>query len=645
MLKKFARVFEPGSSTGAAAAAEGIGAVAEFGNKRYSHLLSPLKIRNVILKNRIHYMNATPHFLQGPETYPAEVIRTYYANLAKSAAILTVRTSTGGEPRKSRPAGDSAHMAIWDGTDPAVRNYVDQIMEGIHSMGSLVSGSSLGGGGRGPSATVGIEELIRQAKELEDQGHDVVGMRVSGFRDKKAVDAAKEQMHAVRNATNLLIMISMTIIDPLTRPNTQASAGGILIADAIEVAKTYEDSADILFFKPAGSMTNHPTGWNMEKEHIPALRIAQALKESGTKIIINPNAGFRDPDFIEKAIASGKTDLVSMGRAFICEPDYGEKVYAGRGEDTTPCIMCNKCHGLSMTKDWITVCSVNPKIGLSSALKAINPPVARKKVAVIGGGPAGMKAAITAAERGHQVTLYEKNDHLGGLLAHADFDPYKWPHKDFKDYLIRQLDKSGVEVLLKVDATPEMIRARGYDAVLAAVGAEPVVPRIPGADGSNVCGIMDAFFKEKTLGEFVVFIGGGEFGVEAGMFLAKVGHKVMLLTSSSDIYPNDRVHYPEQVIDELDHLAGFDFIAEAMATRISMGSVTYRDAKGNEKSIAADSVVVYAGLRPRQEEAVAFYGSVENATASAFYSVGDCTGKCGNIQKSIRSAYFMASQV
>jgi NADPH-dependent 2,4-dienoyl-CoA reductase/sulfur reductase-like enzyme len=306
-----------------------------------------------------------------------------------------------------------------------------------------------------------------------------------------------------------------------------------------------------------------------------------------------------------------------------------------------PCLMCDKCHGLSMEGPWYTVCSVNPKLGLESAIKVIEAPTASKKVAIIGGGPAGMKAAITAAERGHKVTLYEKNASLGGLLHHADFSPFKWTLKDYKDYLIRQIKKAGVEVILSTEATPDMIKAKGYDAVLAAIGAEPNIPRIFGVDGKNVYNVVNVYGKEKELGKNVVVVGGGEFGVETGMYLAKFGHKVTMLTSEKELLRVDRVHYPEIVIDIYEQMDNFDFITEAIATSISEGKVTYKDARGSEKSIQADSVVIYAGLKPRQDEALKFSGSAKNA----FFSIGDCTSKGGNVQKSIRSAFFMASQI
>jgi NADPH-dependent 2,4-dienoyl-CoA reductase/sulfur reductase-like enzyme len=371
------------------------------------------------------------------------------------------------------------------------------------------------------------------------------------------------------------------------------------------------------------------------------LRTSQAIKESGAKIIVCPNGGFRDPDLNNGYIADGKTDMIAMARAFIADWEYGKKIYDGRGEDVAPCIMCNKCHGLSMKGPWFSVCSVNPELGVSSAVQVIKAPTTRKNVAVIGGGPAGMKAAVTAAERGHSVTLYEKNDFLGGLLRHADFSTFKWPLKDFKDYLVRQTYKAGVQVLLGTEATPDMIRGKGYDVVLAAVGAAPVLPRLPGVEGDNVWDIEGVYGNEAALGKHVVLVGGGEYGVETGMHLAACGHRVTVLTSGMELLRVDRVHYPEIVIDAYEHLENFDYVTGAVATGISNGKVAYVDAGGATASVKADDVVVYTGLRPRQDEALSFSGAAGNA----FFVIGDCTGRCGDVQKAIRNAYFAAAQI
>ncbi|MBN1627235.1 MAG: FAD-dependent oxidoreductase, partial [Deltaproteobacteria bacterium] len=306
----------------------------------------------------------------------------------------------------------------------------------------------------------------------------------------------------------------------------------------------------------------------------------------------------------------------------------------------TPCVMCNECHGTSSTKGpWLTFCAVNPKLGLPSSVRSILPPAVSKKVAVIGGGPGGMKAAITAAERGHKVTLFEKSNALGGLQRHTDYCPLKWSFKDYKDYLINQVEKAGIDVHLKTDATPEMIKSKGFDAVLVALGAEPFIPNIPGADGENVYDILDAYAREKSMGKNVVLIGGGDFGTEAGISLAKAGHNIIALTSADEMMtsgPHDRIAQ----IDLYQNMENFSYIVKATVTGISGDKVNYKDADGNEKSVKADSVVIYAGLKPRQQEALKFSDSAKQVLL-----LGDCTGHNGTIQKTIRSAFFMASQV
>jgi pyruvate/2-oxoglutarate dehydrogenase complex dihydrolipoamide dehydrogenase (E3) component len=227
-------------------------------------------------------------------------------------------------------------------------------------------------------------------------------------------------------------------------------------------------------------------------------------------------------------------------------------------------------------------------------------------------------------------------------MRHTDFTKWKWAYKDFKDYLARQTDKAGVEVLLNTDVTPEMIRARGFDTVLAATGAQPIMPRIPGADGANVFNILEAYSKKSSLGKNVVIIGAGVFGTETAICLAKDGHKVMVLASGKEMIPEEAIgpHNMEIQIDLYKNDENISYALETIATGISGGTVTYRDAAGDEKSVKADSVVIFAGLKPRMDEALKFSGS-----AGQVLLLGDCTGEAGTLQKTIRSAFFTASQV
>jgi NADPH-dependent 2,4-dienoyl-CoA reductase/sulfur reductase-like enzyme len=332
--------------------------------------------------------------------------------------------------------------------------------------------------------------------------------------------------------------------------------------------------------------------------------------------------------------------MINMSRPWHVDYEYGQKAYEGRGEDVVPCVMCNRCHGLS-GGPWIAKCTVNPALGIESTVKIFPVPVMSKRVAVIGGGPAGMKAAITAAERGHRITLYEKNASLGGLLRHTDFDSYKWPYRRFKDYLVSQVKKAGIEVLLRTEATPEMIKERGYDVVLVAAGAEPTIPRIPGADGKNVYNIVDAYPREKEMGKNVVVIGGGTYGIQTAVYLAKAGHNITVLSSDRQLVRSPGPHQLGSLDFVTQLLKNFSSIMEVTATGISDGKVTYKDASGSKKSVKADSVVIYSGLRTMGEEALKFYDSAKKS----FYIAGDCTGRCGDVQKSIRSGFLIGSQI
>jgi len=306
-----------------------------------------------------------------------------------------------------------------------------------------------------------------------------------------------------------------------------------------------------------------------------------------------------------------------------------------------------------MSGPWISFCSVNPKMGIEHKLHRMVPgPASAKKAAVIGGGPAGMEAAITAAERGHKVMLYEKSDHLGGQLIHAEYVSFKWPLRKYRNYMITQMYKLGVKVILNTQATPQLIEEEGFDSVLAATGAEPNLPDIPGINGENVWTCMNLFGNEKKLGKKVAVIGGSQMGVEIGMHLAETGHSVTVLTRqnrlASDASPLHSITMAYiTVLDDgselfeaaWERLDNFSYILNATTAGISEEKVTYRDPEGNLHDVETESVVICGGMNPRQDEALKFYGS-----AKSFALIGDCDS-VGNIQRAVRSAYGAASQL
>jgi NADPH-dependent 2,4-dienoyl-CoA reductase/sulfur reductase-like enzyme len=697
-LGKLGGMWDPAFRTQVAMAAETAGAVGTKGaDNRYPNLLSPIKIGSYLLKNRIFYPVSQPHMLNGPENFPNEILRSYYANVAKTAAVVTVRLETGTTPRSQR-MNDSAHMMIFDLDDYGVQNYISQMIEAVHSMGALAvtdmdigdvsagggqsmtmaqararaqeatqaqgqggagaqggmpggqqgaaggQGQSVGGQGGMPMGMPGgmggqntttepvvIDDIITAAKKAVDQGLDLVHIgAVRNLTDTVAIDNAIKKMEAVKKYSNMITIMNCPGSGPGgTSGNPQETA--------VTLAKKFEGLVDI--WRAGG---NPSTGFNQEAGDPDCLKITEAIKKSGAKTITMAGGGFIFPDKNEEYIATGKCDMIALARPILSDFDYGKKLYEGRGEDIALCVLCQKCHGLSFKKDWFSVCTVNPKLGNDVATRVIDAPKISKKVAVIGGGPAGMKAAITAVERGHKVTLYEKEEQLGGLLRrYADASSYKWPYKAYKDYLVRQVYKLGVDIKLNTEATPEMIKKAGYDAVMVAIGSDAVMPKIQGADAKNVYNVIDIFGKDKELGKNVVFIGGGEYGTESALYLGKAGLNVTCMTSEKELIVNDRPHGPNATISVYRSMKNFTGLTQATAKKIADGKVTYSDSTGAEKTIQADSVVIFGGLKGRQDEALKFNGTAKKGV----YPIGDCTGRCGSIQKATRSAFFMASQI
>jgi NADPH-dependent glutamate synthase beta subunit-like oxidoreductase len=321
-----------------------------------------------------------------------------------------------------------------------------------------------------------------------------------------------------------------------------------------------------------------------------------------------------------------------------------KKVAAGRADDVIPCLQCQNCHAESMSKGpHFARCTVNPKWATPNyKIKGIESPLTKKKVAVIGGGPAGMKAAITAAERGHKVTLYEKDAALGGLQKYTDYTPWVWTYKNFKDYLVNQVKKSGIEVKLNTKATRDMLKAGGYDTVLVATGADLVESRMKGADAGNVFNILTSYSNRKALGQNVVFIGAGKFGTEAALSMALDGYKVTVLSPGKDMIDPDDIG-PHNVTAQTNlyrNHPNFKYFLNTTVKSIGGGKVTYADSKGAENTIQADSIVIWSGLKARTEDATNFAGSADEVIL-----VGDCTGEKGRINRAIRSAFYAASRV
>jgi NADPH-dependent 2,4-dienoyl-CoA reductase/sulfur reductase-like enzyme len=373
----------------------------------------------------------------------------------------------------------------------------------------------------------------------------------------------------------------------------------------------------------------HPCGF---RPPMPNISVAEAFKKSGKiHVPIVALGAVESLDAAEEILREGKADLVTMARSLIADPELIHKAQAGHGEDVIPCIKCMRCHDSTVYGHHFQ-CAVNPEAGLDACLsKLVKAPEKSKKVAIIGGGPAGMKAACVASDRGHQVTLFEEQAVLGGALNFADYVSFKYPLAGYKNWLIAQVEKRPIEVKCSTRATPEQIT--GFDAVLVAVGAQPLMLPVPGVEQAKVATAV--YGKESQLGNTVIVIGGGQVGCETALHLAKLGKRVTVLEMQSALAPDASKTHRDELMVEIEKEPNFVTLTDARCTGISATSVTFVQ-DGAEQTITADDVILAAGMKPKAEEADAFIG-----TAPEFAEIGDCV-RARTVEWATKEAYYAA---
>lgn len=403
---------------------------------------------------------------------------------------------------------------------------------------------------------------------------------------------------------------------------SECYAGGYGIDEGVALAKQLDGYCDLIHVS-AGSHEHdevftitHPSMFL--SEGCNAI-YAEAVKKELTQSKVVTVGGFSEPALMEEILASGKADFIAMARQLIADPDYPNKIRLGREDEVTKCMRCLSCFS-NVQNYGKFYCAINPKTGRGyDEVYAIPPAAIKKKVLIAGGGIGGMQAALTCAERGHEVVLCEKSARLGGALRCEERVPFK---KNLDRYLNKQeqavKDNKSIELHMNTEVTPELAKSFAADVVIAALGARPIKPPIKGIDGENVLSAEVCYVEPENTGKSVAILGGGLVGVELGIFLAQMGKKVTIVEMLGELNNGGNHLHAKALAVQIDELK-IDVNLNTKALEITDKGVLCETPDGAQKLFEADTVIYAVGQRPLQAEA----GALCDA-APEFYVLGDC---------------------
>ena len=374
--------------------------------------------------------------------------------------------------------------------------------------------------------------------------------------------------------------------------------GGYDLSEGVKIAQMIEPYVDILHVSAGtyqrGFGDTHPS---MFKEHGCNVYLAAEIKKH-VSVPVATIGGLNDPEQMEEIIASGKADIVYMARALLADPFLPRKVMENKEDQIVKCLRCFTCmaeRAMTSTRR----CTVNPLIGREMEGCEIHLAPEKKKVLVAGGGPGGLYAAYTAARRGHQVILCEKEDKIGGILKSEQAIPFKHEMYELANTYKKLAQNAGVEIRVNTEVTPEYAEKENPDALIIAVGSSPLVPPIKGLDGENVVLVNNYYLEKEKVGDKVVVFGGGLAGCECAIHLGMEGKEVHIIEMRDELAPDANIRHRPLLLKEINKYATVH--AGCKGLEVSKEGILCEDKEGHQMLVEGDSIICALGQRSRRD--------------------------------------------